>query len=428
MTLARPRIQRCLESAKARLACASCLAGLLWRPLAAQAGGTTRDILVLNFGAMQGETVPASSGTLELVDKAGSQVLRASGASSFRVNLPEVLPENFTLEFDLIPKECCSGEDLAFEATLSADNTFARVSWGREQQAVNGGGTPFSTTVPSSLRAALPGQLTHVVVTFEGGTLKLYTNGVRLYTLSERRFPRASLLRVFLSGDDEGKGAVYLTRLRVAEGIATPVINAVVATVTGTGMLSSSPIVAAPQSRGTPGEPVANPNAVAAAKLSLFAAPQPRTVLLNGLTGSGDRPVPAARTLALRGIAGAGMGPVSARSIRFAALTGVGGAGVPILRTISLVGIAGAGSALSGSSDPAPRSVALPAVTGLGSFGVLASRVVVLGTVTGVGQSNVAPSRTVTLVGVAGIGASVIAASRVLKLGGLTGVGSATTP
>jgi hypothetical protein len=214
---------------------------LLAFPLTAQTGGSTRDILVLNFATMSAGALPVSTGSLELVDKAGSRMLRASGASSFRVSLPQgtVLPENFTLEFDVIPKECCSSEDLAFQGTLTADNTFARVSWGRVNQLVNGGGDQFTATMRSGLSATLPGQLTHVVATFEGGLLKVYTNGERLYTNSDRRFPRGNLLQVFLNGDDEGKGAVYLARLRVAEGIATPGVTAVMATSTGTGMLSS---------------------------------------------------------------------------------------------------------------------------------------------------------------------------------------------
>ena len=232
---------------RTRLALVGCFGLVLTSPVAGQAAGTTRDIQVLNFATMQSGSMPASTGSLELVDKAGSRVLRAFGASSFRVNLPEVLPENFTLEFDLLPKECCSAEDLAFQGTLVADNTFARVSWGRVTQVVNGGGSQFTATVPPALQAALPGQLTHIMVTFEGGLLKLYTNGERIYTVSDRRFARGNVLMVFLNGDDEDKGAVYLRRLRVAEGIGTPGVTAVVATSAGTGMLSSPGTVSSSQ-------------------------------------------------------------------------------------------------------------------------------------------------------------------------------------
>ncbi len=216
------------------------IAALLAQSVIAQGTGTTRDIAVLNFAAMPNTPLPPSNGNLEVVNRNGSRVLKSYGTpASFQVTLPEQLPENFTLEFDLIPKECCSAEDLAFEGTLTSDATFARVSWGREQQVVYGGGSPFTATIPGAMRAALPGQLTHIMVTFEGSLLKLYTNGERIYTVTDRRFPRGNVLRVSLSGDDEDKGAVYLTRLRVAEGIGTPGVAAVMATSTGTGMLSA---------------------------------------------------------------------------------------------------------------------------------------------------------------------------------------------
>jgi len=224
-----------------RSALGCCLALLVVPPVAAQTSGTTRDILVMNFATMTSGSLPESTGSLELVDKAGGRMLRASGAASFRVNLPEALPENFTLEFDLIPKECCSTEDLAFEGTLTRNESFARVSWGREGQLINGGGSYFTATVPPTLSATLPGQLTHIMATFEGDLLRVYTNGQRLYTVSDRLFPRGKLLLVSLTGDEQQqeKGAVYLTRLRVAAGIGTPGVNAVMATSTGTGMLSA---------------------------------------------------------------------------------------------------------------------------------------------------------------------------------------------
>ena len=210
-------------------------------PLAGQSTGTTHDILVMNFATMASGSLAEPTGSLEFVDNAGSRMLKASGAASFRVNLPEALPENFTLEFDLIPKECCSTEDFAFQGTLLRNESFARVSWGRESQLINGGGSYFTATMPPTLSATLPGQLTHIMATFEGDLLRVYTNGQRLYTVSDRLFPRGKLLLVSLTGDEgqQEKGAVYLTRLRVAAGIGTPGVTAVLATSTATGMLSA---------------------------------------------------------------------------------------------------------------------------------------------------------------------------------------------
>jgi hypothetical protein len=47
--------------------------------------------------------------------------------------------------------------------------------------------------------------------------VKMYTNGRRLFTLTERKFVRGRVLRVSLGGQDDDKYAVYLSRLRIAD-------------------------------------------------------------------------------------------------------------------------------------------------------------------------------------------------------------------
>jgi hypothetical protein len=59
-------------------------------------------------------------------------------------------------------------------------------------------------------------------VSFEGSTVKLYTNGRRMFTL-DRQFARRDVLRVFLGGVDD-VNPVYLAGLRIATG--APVLAA----------------------------------------------------------------------------------------------------------------------------------------------------------------------------------------------------------
>lgn len=56
------------------------------------------------------------------------------------------------------------------------------------------GGDVFQIGMPSDLREALPSQLTKTVVSGEGETLKPYSNGRRLFTLSDRLFARTRVL------------------------------------------------------------------------------------------------------------------------------------------------------------------------------------------------------------------------------------------
>ena len=56
-------------------------------------------------------------GSMEVALKDGIPMLKASVSSEFLITLPQALPADFTLEFDLVPKACCAPQDLSFEGT-----------------------------------------------------------------------------------------------------------------------------------------------------------------------------------------------------------------------------------------------------------------------------------------------------------------------
>lgn len=195
----------------------------------AQTAGFTpggREIFLLNIASTPiggGPTgIRVLRGSLQVVEKDGVRMLKASTESEFLITLPEALPQDFTLEFELIPKMCCNPADLMFEGTptISRSTSSAHVVWDVDNHMVVGGGAMYQTATPADLRETLPGQLSRIAASFEGGTLKMYTNGRRLYTLSDRRFVRGRVLRVYLGGQDAGDHAVYLARLRITAGTA----------------------------------------------------------------------------------------------------------------------------------------------------------------------------------------------------------------
>ena len=163
-----------------------------------------------------------STGIMEVVLKNGVRMLKASAASAFLIRLPQVLPRDFTVEFDLIPKGCCNEPDLSFEGTPTIDQgvASAHILWQAEGisnlMVIGGASDNYESPIPENLRVTLPGVLTKVAVSFEGSTVKLYTNGRRLFTL-DRQFARRDVLRVFLGGVDD-VNAVYLAGLRIATG------------------------------------------------------------------------------------------------------------------------------------------------------------------------------------------------------------------
>ena len=162
-------------------------------------------------------------GSLEVVERDGVRMLRSTSPAEFIIPLPEVLPAQFTLEFDIVARgiDCCAGEELAVEGspTLARTAGSAQLLWHHQWLAILGGGRDMSNStvkVSETLQAELLGQLGHVQIAFDGPSMKLWTNGVRLYNLPELAFRRSNVLRVFLGGTDEGDRAVYLARVRVA--------------------------------------------------------------------------------------------------------------------------------------------------------------------------------------------------------------------
>ncbi len=190
-----------------------------------------RDIVNLDFAATPIGEVPKGlrllQGNLDVVDKDGMHMLRASSPSEFVIQLPEVLPKDFTVEFELIPKACCNPEDLMLEGVLSGSRSSvsAQLTWHPAHLMVVGGNSDmFQMDMPAAIAAVVPSALTKIAVSFEDETVKMYTNGRRLFTLNERKFVRGRVMRIFLGGQDDDKYAVYLARLRIAD--LAPVIVA----------------------------------------------------------------------------------------------------------------------------------------------------------------------------------------------------------
>ncbi len=222
-------------------------------PLSAAAQATSgtgfapgaRTIVDLNFagtpvGQFPQGLRPLPGAKLEVVTKDGVQMLRASSPSEFVLPLPEALPKNFTLEIELIPKACCNPVDLAVEGVISGSRSAvsAQLEWDVDHFMIVGGNPePFQMDMPAAIGASLPSTLTTVALSFEDETVKMYTNGQRVYTLNGRKFVRGRVLRIYLGGTDNDQQAVYLARVRVADA-ATTIASSQSAS-TGTGLATT---------------------------------------------------------------------------------------------------------------------------------------------------------------------------------------------
>ena len=83
-----------------------------------------RQIWALELAGLAPGSMPAglqiiSGGGVVVAMKDGVAMLKAAAVTEFEVSLPEKLPDQFTLQFEIIPKRCCNPDDLFFAGTSS---------------------------------------------------------------------------------------------------------------------------------------------------------------------------------------------------------------------------------------------------------------------------------------------------------------------
>ena len=161
-------------------------------------------------------------GPLEVVDRGGSKVLRATGRSQFLIPIRGKLPERFTLEIDVIPYATNEGDLVMIEGgnTLDRGAESANVAWNLIGPFILGGranhDSPINATMPEALVDAVTGKVTHLRVLMDGAYFKMFVNEHRIYNVPELAFRRDSTIWVLVTGQ-EGENALYITSIRVAE-------------------------------------------------------------------------------------------------------------------------------------------------------------------------------------------------------------------
>ena len=209
-----------------------------------------REIFSLDLKSVAAGALPKNitllQGKVALVTKDGVPMIKVNEPTEFLINLPEALPNAFTIEFDIIAKACCNPSDLEFEGTPTINRGPAsmHVVWHPATIILAGGGVMTQVPMPDDINAVLASQPATVAASFQGTSFALYTNGRQIIARPDRQFVRGRVLRVMLGGQAGDAYAVHLSRLRIADAAPTTVA-AVPAQTTGT---TISPVtrVAAP--------------------------------------------------------------------------------------------------------------------------------------------------------------------------------------
>ena len=163
------------------------------------------------------------SGPIEVVERDGAKVLRATGRAQVLVPVGKRLPERFTLEIDVIaPQSGVMNEALSFEggAQMDRGDQSANVTWNPQGAWIQGSKRDMSNSpvnVPETMVPLLARNLAHVRVLMDGAYFKMYVNERRLYNIPELAFKRDSVLRILTAGSEEDGQEVYITSIRVAE-------------------------------------------------------------------------------------------------------------------------------------------------------------------------------------------------------------------
>jgi outer membrane protein OmpA-like peptidoglycan-associated protein len=176
------------------------------------------------------------AGQMDVVERDGIRMLRATGRSEFRIPVGKQLPQRFTLEIDVIapPVPCCGYEVFSVEGSLNRDRSdqSAEIHWHPNGTVIIGGGTDLgksSVSIPESMRPQLMGKPVHVRILMDSAYLKMYVNERRMYNIPELQFRRDSIIRMSVFGSPEENEAVFITSIRVAESETDVLYDALLA-------------------------------------------------------------------------------------------------------------------------------------------------------------------------------------------------------
>jgi OmpA-OmpF porin, OOP family len=158
-------------------------------------------------------------GNMEVAEVDGQRFLRATAQSNFSIPLPEILPQKFTIEIDVINRKSLDGPAFQLQGTLllSRDAKTSTISWGSGGAGLTGGGggeTPYG--YDEATRARYRGKPAQLRILGDGGYIKVYVDERRYVNVPNANFARTTSLNMNLDarGDDN---PLYIGRIRIAE-------------------------------------------------------------------------------------------------------------------------------------------------------------------------------------------------------------------
>ncbi|HET9066916.1 MAG TPA: OmpA family protein [Gemmatimonadales bacterium] len=160
-------------------------------------------------------------GNFELVDWQGVRLLRATADGSFRITLPEVLPERFTIEFDAMLKHGNSWIRVTSAPYYFGPNRGAYAGSAIDLRAVRAGLFPIKDQGPKIETQIGGNRMTETLVPVrimaDGDYMKVYIGEKRVVNAPNAVFPRTNTLYVGFDWALEDE-PLFIGPIRVAAG------------------------------------------------------------------------------------------------------------------------------------------------------------------------------------------------------------------
>jgi OmpA-OmpF porin, OOP family len=164
------------------------------------------------------ERLNFQSGNMEIVELDGVRYIRATSEGVFAIPLPEVLPEKFTVEIDVINRKWLDGAAFSLNGGPKrvSDLSSTLVQWGTDGVGViGGGGGQRPMTNDDGNRTRYTGKPAQLKILGDGKYLKVFLDERRLANVPNTNFAHDKALSLLVSAQSEENPA-YVGKIRVA--------------------------------------------------------------------------------------------------------------------------------------------------------------------------------------------------------------------
>jgi outer membrane protein OmpA-like peptidoglycan-associated protein len=158
-------------------------------------------------------------GNMEVAELGGQRVVRVTSLGKLNIPLPEVLPQRFTIELDVINRPSLDGAGFHLRGSPGRrdDAKTSVISWGSDGASlIGGGGGEVKLANNETNRERYRGKPVQVRILGDGKYIKVYLDEKRVANVPNASFDRSKLLHLVVEARGEENPA-FISRIRVAE-------------------------------------------------------------------------------------------------------------------------------------------------------------------------------------------------------------------